>query len=90
MFVLNCSVLPDCGSLVQLHKQLNNLKNKLIKYKSQRCLADASTTTVIFVKKGDNVTLNIGQDPKHTLFCRENAFVAIYAFSDKNVPFLPV
>ena len=27
--------------------------------------------------------LNDSQDPKHTLFCRENAFVAIYAiFSD--------
>ena len=23
--------------------------------------------------------LNDSQDPKHTLFCRENAFVAIYA-----------
>ena len=24
--------------------------------------------------------LNDSQDPKHTLFCRENAFVAIYTF----------
>ena len=32
--------------------------------------------------------LNDSQDPKHTLFCRENAFVAIYAlFSDNK--FLP-
>ena len=31
--------------------------------------------------------LNDSQDPKHTLFCRENAFVAIYAlFSDNNCP----
>ena len=31
--------------------------------------------------------LNDSQDPKHTLFCRENAFVAIYAlFSDKKCP----
>ena len=30
---------------------------------------------------------NHGQDPKHTLFCRENAFVAIYAlFSDNKCP----
>ena len=35
--------------------------------------------------------LNDSQDPKHTLFCRENAFVAIYAlFQTTNVPFLPV
>ena len=35
--------------------------------------------------------LNNSQDPKHTLFCRENAFVAIYAlFQTTNVPFLPV
>ena len=31
--------------------------------------------------------LNDSQDPKHTLFCRENAFVAIYApFSDNKCP----
>ena len=31
--------------------------------------------------------LNDSQDPKNTLFCRENAFVAIYAlFSDKKCP----
>ena len=31
--------------------------------------------------------LNDSQDPKHTLFCRENTFVAIYAlFSDKKCP----
>ena len=31
--------------------------------------------------------LNNSQDPKHTLFCRENAFVAIYAlFSDNKCP----
>ena len=31
--------------------------------------------------------LNDCQDPKHTLFCRENAFVAIYArFSDNKCP----
>ena len=31
--------------------------------------------------------LNDSQDPKHTLFCRENAFVAIYAlFSDNECP----
>ena len=31
--------------------------------------------------------LNDSQDPKHTLFCRENAFVAIYTlFSDKKCP----
>ena len=35
--------------------------------------------------------LNDSQDPKHTLFCRENAFVAIYAlFQTTNVRFLPV
>ena len=33
--------------------------------------------------------LNNSQDPKHTLFCRENASVAIYAlFQTVNVPFL--
>ena len=32
--------------------------------------------------------LNDSQPPKHTLFCRENAFVAIYAlFSDNKCPF---
>ena len=31
--------------------------------------------------------LNDSQDPKHTLFCRENAFVAIYTlFSDDKCP----
>ena len=31
--------------------------------------------------------LNDSQDPKHKLFCRENAFVAIYAlFSDNKCP----
>ena len=31
--------------------------------------------------------LNDSQDPKHTMFCRENAFVAIYAlFSDNKCP----
>ena len=31
--------------------------------------------------------LNDSQDPKHMLFCRENALVAIYAFfSDKKCP----
>ena len=31
--------------------------------------------------------LNDSQDPKHALFCRENAFVAIYAlFSDNKCP----
>ena len=31
--------------------------------------------------------LNDSQPPKHTLFCRENAFVAIYAlFSDNKCP----
>ena len=31
--------------------------------------------------------LNDSQDPKHMLFCRENAFVAIYAlFSDNKCP----
>ena len=31
--------------------------------------------------------LNDSQDPKHTLFCRENAFVAIYAlFSENKCP----
>ena len=31
--------------------------------------------------------LNDSQDPKHTLFCRENVFVAIYAlFSDNKCP----
>ena len=31
--------------------------------------------------------LNDSQDPKHTLFCRENGFVAIYAlFSDNKCP----
>ena len=31
--------------------------------------------------------LNDGRDPKHTLFCRENAFVAIHAFfSDNKCP----
>ena len=31
--------------------------------------------------------LNDSQDPKHTLICRENAFVAIYAlFSDNKCP----
>ena len=31
--------------------------------------------------------LNDSQDPKHTLFCREIVFVAIYAFfSDKKCP----
>ena len=31
--------------------------------------------------------LNDSQDPKHTLICRENAFVAIYAlFSDNKYP----
>ena len=31
--------------------------------------------------------LNDSQDPKHTLFCRENAFVTIYAlFSDNKCP----
>ena len=31
--------------------------------------------------------LNDSQDPKHTLYCRENAFVAIYAlFSDNKCP----
>ena len=31
--------------------------------------------------------LNDSQDPKHTLFCRKNAFVAIYAlFSDNKCP----
>ena len=35
--------------------------------------------------------LNDSQDPKHTLFCGKNAFVAIYAlFQTTNVPFLPV
>ena len=35
--------------------------------------------------------LNDSQDPKHTLFCRENAFVEIYAlFETTNVRFLPV
>ena len=35
--------------------------------------------------------LNDSQDPKHALFCRENALVTIYGlFSDTNVPFLPV
>ena len=34
--------------------------------------------------------LNDSQDPKLTLFCRENAFIAIYAlFGTTNVPFLP-
>ena len=35
--------------------------------------------------------LNDSPDPKHTLICRENAFVAIYAlFSDNKCPlFLP-
>ena len=28
--------------------------------------------------------LNDSQDPKHTLFCRENSFVAIYAFFPDN------
>ena len=28
--------------------------------------------------------LNDSQDPKHTLFCRENAFVAIYALLSDN------
>ena len=33
--------------------------------------------------------LNDSQDPKHTLFCRKNAFVAIYAlFQTKDVAFL--
>ena len=32
--------------------------------------------------------LNDSQDPKHTLICRENAFVAIYAlFLDNKCPF---
>ena len=31
--------------------------------------------------------LNDSQDPKHTLFCHKNAFVAIYAlFSDNKCP----
>ena len=31
--------------------------------------------------------LNDSQDPKHTLICRENAFVAVYAlFSDNKCP----
>ena len=31
--------------------------------------------------------LNDSQDPKHTLICRKNAFVAIYAlFSDNKCP----
>ena len=35
--------------------------------------------------------LNDSQHPKHTLICRENAFVAIYAlFQTTNVRFLPV
>ena len=35
--------------------------------------------------------LNDSQDPKITLFCCENAFVAIYVlFQTTNVPFLPV
>ena len=35
--------------------------------------------------------LNDSQDPKHTLYCRKNAFVAIYTlFQTTNVPFLPV
>ena len=35
--------------------------------------------------------LNDSQDPKHTLFCREIVFVAIYAlFQTTNVRFLPV
>ena len=35
--------------------------------------------------------LNDSQDPQNTLFCRENAFVAIYAFfQTTNVCFLPV
>ena len=35
--------------------------------------------------------LNDSQDPKHKLFCRANAFVAIYALlQTTNVPFLPV
>ena len=35
--------------------------------------------------------LNDSQDPKYTLFCRENAFVAIYAlFQTTNVRFLPI
>ena len=41
--------------------------------------------------------LNNSQDPKHTLFCRENAFVAkmhlsrfTRYFQTTNVPFLPV
>ena len=35
--------------------------------------------------------LNDSQDHKHTLFCRDNAFVAIYAlFQTTNVRFLPV
>ena len=34
--------------------------------------------------------LNNSQDPKYTLFCHENAFVAIYAFfQTTNVRFLP-
>ena len=35
--------------------------------------------------------LNDSQDPKHTLFRRENAFVAIYTlFSDKKCPLFTV
>ena len=37
----------------------------------------------------DSQPINDTQDPKHTLFCRKNAFVAIYAlFQKTNVPFL--
>ena len=35
---------------------------------------------VVFVVIVIILDLNDGQDPKHTLFCRKNAFVAIYAF----------
>ena len=28
----------------------------------------------------DSLDLNDSQDPKHTLFCRKNAFVGIYRF----------
>ena len=30
----------------------------------------------------------LSEDPKHTLFCRETAFVAIYALFKGNIPIL--
>ena len=42
------------------------------------------------VIKDSETDLNESQSPKYTLFCRENAFVVIYALSQTtNVPFLP-